>query len=252
MTGFTTINSLVRSSLMSHGLTLHYYVTFLHFALQGLREISFDTIGKVSTVKLSPNAFKEAALPADYIDYIRFGWLRNRYLIPIGSTRSYARIANTDSTGKQIAYPSGEGALISAATFDPFASYHISPYGEDLGRMYGLGGGTRNDIFQLVEERNVVLFGDKFDSTDTLYMEYLAAGNYADADAVFHPYAESTIEAYIKYRYAEQRTSRLADVSRAQKDFYNQYRLLRARLNGLTKEDMIRQARESFRQSVKT
>lgn len=252
MRGFTTINSLVRSSLVSHGLTLHYYVTFLHFALQGLREISFDTIGKIATVKLAPNAFNEAELPPDYIDYIRFGWLRNRYLIPISSTRSYVRTPNIDSTGKQIAYSSGEGALVSAATFDPFASYHISPYGEDLGRLYGLGGGTRNDIFQLIEERNIVIFGDKFDSTDTLYMEYLSAGNYADADAVFHPYAESTLEAYIKYRYAEQRTSRLADVNRAQKDFYNQYRLLRARLNGLTKEDMIRQARESFRQSVKT
>lgn len=252
MTGYTTINSLVRSALMSQGLTIHYYLTFLHFALQGLREISFDTVGKIATIKLVPNAFGEAALPADYIDYIRFGYLRNRYLIPIGSTRSYIRSANIGSDGKQTGYPSGEGALISAATFDPFASYHISPYGEDLGRLYGLGGGTRNDIFQLIEERNVVIFGDKFSGTDTLYMEYLAAGNYADADAVFHPYAESTLEAYIKYRYAEQRTSRLADVSRSQKDFYNQYRLLRARLNGLTKEDMIRQARESFRQSVKT
>lgn len=252
MTGYTTINSLVRSSLMSHGLTMHYYVTFLHFALQGLREISFDTVGKISTVKLVPNAFGEAPLPGDYIDYIRFGWLRNRYLIPLGSTRSFVRTANVSSGGLQTPYPSGTGALVSASTFDPFASYHISPYGEDLGRLYGLGGGTRNDVIQLVEERNVVIFGDKFDSTDAVYMEYLAAGNYADADAVFHPYAESTLEAYIKYRYAEQRTSRLADVNRAQKDFYNQYRLLRARLNGLTKEDMIRQARESFRQSVKT
>ena len=252
MTGYTTINSLVRSSLMSHGLTLHYYVTFLHFALQGLREISFDTVGRISTVKLAPNAFGEAQLPGDYIDYIRFGWLRNRYLIPLGSTRSLVRTPNVDASGLQAPYPAGTGALVSASTFDPFASYHISPYGEDLGRLYGLGGGTRNDVFQLIEERNVVIFGEKFGSTDSIYMEYLAAGNYADADAVFHPYAESTLEAYIKYRYAEQRTSRLADVNRAQKDFYNQYRLLRARLNGLTKEDMIRQARESFRQSVKT
>jgi hypothetical protein len=252
MTGFTTIDSLVRAALMSHGLTMHYYVTFLHFALQGLREISFDTVGKIATVKLTVNSFKEAPLPPDYIDWVKVGWLRGRNLIPMGSNSTYVRAINTNSEGQQIAYPSGTGAVIAASTYDPFAQYHLSPYGEDLGRIYGLGGGSRNDIFQIVPERNIVLLGDMFDANDSIYMEYLAAGNYSDAEALFHPYAESTLEAFIRFRYAEQRTSRLADVARAEKDFYNQYRMLRARLNGLSKEDMLRLSRDHFKQSIKT
>lgn len=252
MNGYTTIDSLVRASLMSHGLTIHYYVTFLHFALKGLREISFDTIGRIATAKLPVNEFREAALPPDYIDFVRIGWLRNRYLIPLGGNNSFMRPANIDTNGNQIAYPSSTGAVVSAATYDPFASYHISPYGEDLGRLFGLGGGSRNDIYQIIPERNVVSVGDMFSVGDYIYMDYLAAGNYADADALFHPYAEAALEAYIAFKYAEQRTTRLADVARAEKNWYNEHRILRARLNGLTKEDMLRISREHFKQSIKT
>lgn len=252
MTGYTTIDSLVRATLLSHGLTVHYYVTFLHFALKGLKEISFDTIGRISTAKLPVNSFREAALPPDFIDYIRIGWLRNRNLIPLGSNASFMRSANVNTSGDQIAYPSNTGAIVSAATYDPFASYHISPYGEDLGRLYGLGGGSRNDVFQLVPERNLILVGDMFTQGDYIYMDYLAAGNYADADALFHPYAEAALEAYITLKYAEQRTTRLADVARAEKNWHNEHRKLRARLNGLTKEDMLRLSRDHFKQSVKT
>lgn len=252
MTGYTTIDSLVRSSLMSHGLTIHYYTTFLHFALKGLKEISFDTIGRITTAKLEVNAFRETTLPPDFIDYIRVGWLRNRNIIPLGSYSSFVRTANTDAQGQQIEYNASQGTVVSQATYDPFASYQISPYGEDLGRMYGLGGGSRNDIFQIVPERNILLLGDIFSAGDFIYMEYIASGNYSSADALFHPYAEEALEAYIAFKYAEQRTSRVADVQRAEKNWYNEHRKLRARLNGLTKEDMIRISRDHFKLSIKT
>lgn len=252
MNGYTPIDSIVRSSLMSHGLTLHYYVTFLHFSLQGLREIEYDTVGKVSTARLTVNANGEAALPPDYVDWIKVGFERNRHIIPMGNNDTWVRVANTDSTGNQIPWSSSSGSIVSSSTYDPFASYHISQYGEDLGRMYGIGNGSRNDIFQVLPERNVILIGNLFTEGDVIFMEYLSSSNYADTDALVHPYAESTIEAYIRWRYAEQKTTRLADVERAKREFYNQYRILRARMNDLSKEDLIRLSRDSIKQSIKT
>lgn len=252
MRGFTPIDSVVRSSLMSHGLTIHYYVTFLHYALQGLRELEFDTIGKISSTKLTVDSNLECQLPPDFIDWIRVGWERNRHIIHLGTNSTWIRTANTDSSGNQIPYSNSSTTLVNSGMYDPFASYSISQYGEDYGRLYGLGNGSRSDIFQIVRERNVMLVGGLFSSGDSIYIDYLSSSNYADSDAFIHPYSEAAIEAYIRWKYAEQRTARLADVDRSRREFYNQYRLLRARMNDISKEDMLRLSRDGIKQSIKS
>lgn len=249
---YTPIDSIVRSSLMSYGLTLHNYVQFLHFALQGLREIEYDTIGKIATAKIQVDSNGEVKLPSDYVDWVKVGWERNRHIIPLGSNGTWVREPNTDNAGNQIPYGTQSGSTVSATMYDPFASYNISQYGEDFGRQYGLGLGDRTDCFQVIDERSVMLIGRFIPSGEYIYIEYLASANYADTDALVHPYAESTVEAYIKWKYAEQKTSRLADIDRSKKEFYNQYRILRARMNDIGKEDMLRLSRDGIKQSIKT
>jgi hypothetical protein len=68
MAAYLTLDSIVRSVLLKSGLSLHYYIEYLAYAVSGFKELQETTIGRVSTVELTVKDYKAVTLPVDYVD----------------------------------------------------------------------------------------------------------------------------------------------------------------------------------------
>ncbi len=69
-----TVDGIVRSSLMTLGLPIHYYVQFLHYALKCLnQELNMDTLPLIKTIEVTLDSNNELQIPRDFIDVIKLG-----------------------------------------------------------------------------------------------------------------------------------------------------------------------------------
>lgn len=242
----TTIDSIVRSALMSSRLPIHYYVEAAHHGLRCLREIGFDVVGNIYSDRFTVDAYNEISMPGGYIDYVRIGKANGPYIIPIAAHPSFSRKLNEDSDGNAIAYTS-PGAYIQYGLDGLVWARSTNYYGEPTGAYFG-GAGTDSDTFMPIPERNKIRIGSNFSPGDEVYMDYLADGA-PSAVSLVHPYAESTIEAYIKYCMSKYK--RLGDESNAKYEYNKELKKLRGRVNGLTKEELKRIARNNIKQTIK-
>lgn len=243
----TTIDSIVRKALLEKELPIHYYVLFLSAALESLREIHFDVIANTRTAKLTLNEFNEAPLPEDYIDWIRVGVPSGRHIVPLGVNSSFNLKTNISSTGVRSSYGDSPQYLEIGNTPFSWGGFYNS-YGESVGRHFNTSGKLRNDEFQVDRQRWKVIAGQYLVEDDVIYMDYISDSP-AHAASLVHPYAETTIQAFIWWRYSA--NQKLGDQDRRKREFYNQLRTLRARIDPITKEEIIRLYRASVQPTTK-
>ena len=101
----TTLDKIVRSALSDRGYTMHWYLQFLTYAVNGLRELNFDVMQNIKSVRLPVNSYKAATLPIDYVDYVRVGNEVGQYILPWSEKQdSFNRLNKFDSQGNKISY----------------------------------------------------------------------------------------------------------------------------------------------------
>lgn len=247
-----TIDSIVRGSLMTMQKPIHFYVQALHYALNGLRDINIHTFSAVQSAELTVDNFNSATLPGDFTDVIKVGWKKDRIIVPLGATDKYNRKPNLDGT-TEIPYQNQNVDVRFASNFtvDEWAVY-TGYYGESLGGNYGSGLGDRTDVYQIVPERNKILVGPSIRPGEIIYMEYISLSDFATADAMVHAYCADAINYFILYQFSmHDRVKRLGDQELMRREYYNAVRKMRASLNRLTKEDIIRLTRDNVSLSIK-
>lgn len=237
----TSVHSIVNSALASMGLPIHYYVGCLHYALKCVRtDIGFDTNGVVNKKAISQTVTNgETTIPDDCIDIIRVGVKVGKHIIELTQVDHLNRIE-------------GDYASLGVAE-DHDVDYpeFINTHGEHEGRNFGWSGGTRTDVYQVIQERGVLIFDPAFMTKDTeIYIEYLSSGE-GSVDTFIHPYAEPTVEAYVEMQMKKQFQKRL-EFQNAERDYYRQLRKTRARLSGITKKQILRALRKGHKQSIKS
>lgn len=246
----TTIDGIVRSTLMTMGLPIHYYVQFMHYALKCLnQELNMDTLPLIKTIEVSLDDNNEMSIPSDFIDIVKLGRrVKNDQRVKVfGVNENFTRFA-VDRDNR------------SSATDEVLASLNYGGYfftnfyndkGEHKGRMYGYGNDTQDSEYKVIRERNVIKISPNFPTTAKIYLEYVGTHSPTSASAV-NPYAAECIEAYIIYKFKEHnRAITKNEAAESKQEYYNQLRKLRSRVMGLTKTDILRLVRGSFRQSVK-
>lgn len=248
----STLNGITRSYLSQTKKPLHYYYRCLKFSADCLRELLFDTLQIVNTVRLPINGFWEAELPSDYIGWTKVGVQVGQFVRPLIPRDGINRLANISTTdGSQITYPS-----ITDETQNNFGSIvwwgaNTNKNGEDVGGYYGLGAGSEPDTFKVVEERNIIQLNQAI--TDSkIILEYISDGTFSNAATQINPIAQKTIETYIDWQYKEHSKSFGAyDAERAEQIFYAELRKLRARKNDLTPDTLERIINRSRKASLK-
>jgi len=242
------LDSIIRRNLLAKRQPLHYYIEYLVHASSCLRELTFDSLRIINTVKLELNDYFAADLPCDFVDWTKVGIMMGQFVQPITQRESINRLHNYDSQGQIITYQ-------DPATFNmdfPFwpgywMFQNIDDLGENLGRLYGFNTGLAPDGFKILPERNQIQFQETARTT-TYILEYISDGQTSDNASQIDQYAWSAIEAYINWKRTPNADN---DHSPEAFNYKNQRRLLRARMSEITLYDIRQTLYRNYRASVK-
>lgn len=248
-----TLDNIVRSALADKEYPMHWYLQFLTYGVDSLRQLNMDVMQNVKSVRLPVNSYYAATLPNDYVDYVRVGNELGEYINPFGEKRdSFNRLNKFDSQGNKISYADIEAVnSLMPNNWEGFwYTNYINDKGEHLGRIYNNQPSFRN-AFVIIRERSEIQLDVSYTGT-TITMDYISDGLSTDASNNVHPYAVDAIKAYIFWKQKEHgRQYNRADKKDAEDEYYNQLRVLKARMNGIDIIDIRRSLSRAYGPVIK-
>jgi hypothetical protein len=235
-----------------------------NYALRGIRELGFDIMKRIKSLKLDINTDNDTVeLPDDFVDYTKIGIVGGDGLIYVfgeNKNQNMAMQYKTDASGNPIdsdsdgVYDREDAKFISSArgTMSDFESYTFRNflYEGNIGRAYGIGGGKYSGEFRINYEQNrIELYSTS--QYDEVVIEYIA-DEARSTNPSIHIYAENALRSYIYYRLVERKANvPMGEKMRARQEYYNERRLANARLKSFTKEEALKTIRKNYKQSPK-
>lgn len=248
-----TLDNVVRGALAEKGYSMHWYLQYLTYGVDALRELNFDVLQNIKSVRLPVNSYKAAILPNDYVDYVRVGNELGQYIYPWGEKRdSYNRLPKFDSQGNKVPYGDieAENGILPNNWEGFWYTNYINDKGEHLGRIFNNRPGFR-ESFVILRERNEIQL-DVSTTNKEIVMDYISDGTSLDASNSIHPYAFAAIKSYIFWKHKEHnRHYNLSERQVAKDEYYNQLRILRARMNTIDVTDIRRSLQASYGPTIK-
>lgn len=244
-----SLDTIVKAYLSKRGLSMHYYIEALSHAVDALRELNFDTMRVVKTVKLPVNSYGAVTLPADYVDFIKVGFPKGQYVVEMSQSEPINRLNNIDDQGNKIKYEVIDTDFpISSWGWDG-ANYiwAANDRGELLGRGFNIQAGTTHNSFKVLRERGEIQIDNRF-AADYVILEYVGDGLDANASTEIHPYAQATIESYIAWKSSPSRDALQSNESLL---YHNNLRILRGRMNDTTMLDFLRAKQKGYKATVR-
>lgn len=235
-----------------------------NFALRGLRELGFDMLKVIRSLKLSVSDNNTVTLPDDYVDWSKVGVVGADGIVYVLGENKNINYSQKYSTESNITYDAdGDGLLDreddktggsvgGGAVDDGFGSYIFRNYvyGNNQGQLYGMGGGRYQGNFRVNLDQNRIEIQSNSNVTD-LVIEYVA-DEARSSDPQVHVYAEEALISYIYYKIIERKAAvPMAEKSRARAEYYNERRKANARMKSFTKEEALRTIRKNYKQAPK-
>lgn len=240
-----TLDSICRNFILKRGYTIHYYMQFLIYAAECLRELSMDDLKSINTKLLPVNDQNAVNLPSDYLDYITVGVKVGQNVKPLVETSKINPMVNRNDDLEPIRYDEEQTNAANDVYYGALYPFYWhstmwNEYGEPTGRLYGMGAGVQDDVFSVFPERNQIQLTELI-SLDNIVLIYISDGMNADAATRITPYAYNTISAYIMYQMKlHSRTYSRGEAEMEKQEYIDQRKILRARLSDLTMEKVIR------------
>jgi len=247
---FSSVDALVKRSLLEKGLPIHYYLESLLHTTAAIRELSFDSLQIVNTLSLPINEYNAIDLPGDFVDDVGLSLGTGTILRQLHRNDAINPLRYHDSTAAYVAPPS-PSADINGQTFYGLRGltwfWNINEYGEPTGRYFGARGASDRDGYKVIRERRQIQLSNSV-GCDTAVLVYISDGQSIDNATQVDVLAYSTIQAYRNWK-----SSRNADNERSPEalGFYNQKRHLRARKDEISVTDIIQIVRRSYTAAMK-
>lgn len=246
---FTSIDSIVRNTLLQKGYPLHYYLDFLVYSADILSQLYMDDLMIVNTKLIPVDNFNCFQIPNDFQDYVTVGAQIGQYIYPLVETNEISQLDSYDENFNQVLQ--GGNTPPSLSTTDeqdiyyglfPFASWytvHFNNYGENIGRYFG-NRGPYPDTFVMKKALNKIQINQNI-TLDNAYLSYVSTGYNYDSATHVDNYAIKTIQTYSIWQHKEHnRTYSLGERQMAKDEYISQRKILRARKNPLTPEVLKR------------
>jgi hypothetical protein len=241
-----TIDSIIRRNLAKRKLPLHYYSPLLVIAKEGLDEMHFDSLQKVkiATLSLDPDLMT-ATLPVDFVEEVAVGIETGDKVRPIGYNH---RINKRDDGGvpftqEHDVYTLGTGYVIGGTLLENIYNEYLGYKGRNFGRPV-----TFTDSYTILRELGKIRIDNK-STEDSVQLTYLSLPEKVTNKSVIHPFAKKALDSYINWQWALYNSEKDQELRR--RDFYNDYRILRGRLNEMTTTEIKRVVRNKFVLAIK-
>jgi|TARA_R110001632_G_scaffold226767_1_gene360802 hypothetical protein len=235
-------------------------IVIKNVALRGIREMGFDMLKRVRSIKLTKNSNDTVTLPDDFVSLIKIGIVGNDGLVSVfGENKhiNYSQKYSTDSAGN-IIDSDGDGVADrvdsktgSTGTLgdDDFMTFSNYIFQGGVGQLYGLGGGFYSGQYRLNEDQNRIELSSG--AYSEVVIEYIA-DEARSVNPTIHVEAEEALRSYIYYKLVERKASvPLGEKGRARQEYYNERRRANARLKAFSGEEALKVIRKNFKQAPK-
>lgn len=181
-----TLEQIARSVLLDLGEDTSRLEQFLHWAIKGYREYFLDSAKKIKTCQPKLSERNTAAIPDDFIDWVRIGVIERGRVIkfthdPRIAEDAYKKVENKNEH-ITLGYP----------------YYHdYNAKGEYTGQKFGLGEKHNGYGYFTITDCEIQ-FNALRVSPKRVYMEYLS--NELGPATLVHPYAVNAIETYVHWK----------------------------------------------------
>lgn len=230
-------------------------------ALRGVRDMGFDLMKIVRSLKMPVEDNNTVELPQDFVDWVKVGIVGPNGIIQvlgenknINISQSYEVINGEyyDADGDGLYDRVDDKGATDSTDMSSEASIFFSNYMHNgtLGRLYGVGGGHYKGQFRVNLDQNRIELMTNTPAGEVV-IEYIADEALSSNPRV-HKYAEEALRCYIYYKLVERKSSVPAnEKARARQEYYNERRLANARIKSFTKDEALRTIRKNFKQAPK-
>ena len=237
---FISVQDVIQDLIIEEGKSSeHDYLRYFKLALSGLKELNFDTVRQIKTIELSLDHKNTIKLPLDYVSYTKIG--------VIGGNGEMNYLGQKS----KINFVHGSKSTIDDNETDPPIFTDNIP-GDGIWGRYGEGGGNNaNGYYRENMEEGTIEFSN---STGNIILEYISDGStgLSGEEIKVHAFAEEALKAYVYWRSIyRKRAINMNEKMIAKKEFYNQKRLARARMQSFNKEEVLQTTRKGFKQAPK-
>tara|TARA_A100001201_G_scaffold101606_1_gene87243 strand:+ start:4305 stop:5063 length:759 start_codon:yes stop_codon:yes gene_type:complete len=247
-----TLDHIVRNTLLDLQLPLHYYVRFLHYGIRCLEELNYDIPINVKITKLDVTSYQRAILPSDFVDVVDVSAKYGEHLLQLSLDPELNTSYNyEEGTTNKIKFPdpapvSFDNELIYS-TVNNFGQYN--EVGENIGRHYGLAADQKQSYN--IDKINGELVFDNALSVSEVTVTYVSDGITTSSANTVTPYAEDTINKYIKYQRSLNSNASANKIGLLKQEFVLAKKKLKSRLNALSFADILRSIRRGIHGSIK-
>jgi len=248
----TTLDEISNRWLLEHGYPKHYYIDCLLQSATCLRELNFDTLKIVNTRNLPLDNTASCELPDDFVEDVLVGIPFGQGIINLPKQEWITSLRLHDATtGQFVPYQGNSNFNINVdlANF-PLVGWtffwNVNDYGEPTGKFYGQHGGIVSG-YKILKQQRRIQFSEDFINSNFILM-YIGDGTSIDNATQIDPQAFMTIDAFISWKKSPNRENKDSPEGR---NFYNQRRLLVARLSDLDIDTLKNIIRQNFHASIK-
>jgi len=237
-------------------------VVVRNFALRGIREMGFDMLKRVRSLKLSKNSNDTVTLPDDYVSLVKIGIVGSDglvYVLGENKNINYSQKYVTDASGNAIDSDQdgindredAKGGTLGLGVFgdDDYVVFSNYVYQNNIGQIYGLGGGHYQGQYRMNEDQNrIEVSAGAFSD---VVIEYIA-DEARSVNPTVHVEAEEALRSFIYFRIIERKSSVPAsEKNRARAEYYNERRKANARLKAFSMEEALKTIRKNTTQAPK-
>lgn len=237
-------------------------VVIRNFALRGIREMGFDLLKRVRSLKLTKNSNDTVTLPDDFVSLVKIGVVGSDgmvYVLGENKNINYSQKYSTDSGGNVIDSDNDgvndrvddKGQTTGLGLFgdEDYVVFNNYVFQNNIGQIYGLGGGFYQGQYRLNEDQNrIELSSGTFND---VVIEYIA-DEARSTNPTVHVEAEEALRSYMYYKMIERKSSVPAtEKNRARAEYYNERRKANARLKAFSSEEALKTIRKNTKLAPK-
>ena len=240
MAQFIPVEEVIQNLLIEEGKSSeHEYLRYFNIAMSGLKELNFDTVRQIKTIELTIDHKNTVSLPSDYVSYLK-----------IATSGSGGELNYLGSRDRINLVHGATSTNVEDKTQHPVFTDNTP--GDGLWGRYGQGGGNNsNGYYRENFEEETIEFSSV---TGSVIIEYISDGS-SDLEGEqikVHSFAEEALKSYIYWKSIyRKRSINMNEKMIAKKEYYNQKRLARARMQSFNKQEAMQTTRKAFKQAPK-
>jgi hypothetical protein len=251
---YTSLDTITRSVLLQKGLPLHWYVQFLKYAADSIRELCFDSMRAINTVSLPIDQRDFTSdLPCDYVDWVKVGVPQGQFVQPLVQRLSMNRLTNFTSQGQPTTYGDANSVNMDFPFWPGYWMFqNIDDLGEQVGRLYGYNTAFTNNTFKVLPERGQIQFCESL-CQPVCILEYISSGQTMSNSTKIDPQCQAAVEAYMDWKYkSHSKRFSPGEAEQAFGHYKIELRRFRARKDELTCWDIRQSIYRTYMASPKT